>query len=85
MTKEIALKLGFKEIGHFTVTDALIYDLGRARNLSLSCVGTPNEMLYICEKEQEDKYSDVICLHNWDYDKELTEEKLTTLLKWFNP
>lgn len=82
MTKEDLIKIGFKEISHFTVTDSVIYQLGRHRHLSAGCVGTPNEMLWICEIDHQDetKISDLVCLHNYDYDGFLTIEKIKGLI-----
>lgn len=82
MKREDYIKFGFKPMPHFTVADSLIYDLGRGRQLSAGCVGTPNEMIWLCQIDDNDKrkITDLICLHNWDYDKEMTEEKLTKLI-----
>lgn len=87
ITEEQALKLGFKKLSHFTVMGSLIYDLGRRRHLSLGCVGTPNEMIFICEsdKDNPDVINDLICLHNFDYDGLLSEEKLRSIISAFYP
>jgi hypothetical protein len=76
------MKIGFEKISHYTVTNALIYKLGRHRYLSVGCVGTPNEMLWICEtNDQEEKnVKDLVCLHNYDYDGYLTIEKVKGLI-----
>lgn len=83
MTKEDYIRLGFEPMGHYTVADALLYQLGRNRHISAGCVGTPNEMLWLCQQDDKDPRitTDLVCLHNWDYDKEMTEEKLTLLIK----
>jgi len=74
--------MGFERIPHFTVANALIYQLGRNRRLSIGCIGTPNEMLFICEFDLNDfrKTTDLVCLHNYDYDGYLTKEKLENLI-----
>lgn len=76
------LGVGFEKIPHFTITNALIYKLGRHRYLSVGCVGTPNEMLWICETDDQDqrKVTDLVCLHNWDYDGYLTIDKVKGLI-----
>lgn len=76
------LNIGFEKLPHFTVADNLIYKLGRNRHLSIGCLGTPNETLFICESDPSDyrKITDVICLHNFDYDGYLTKSKLETLI-----
>ena len=78
MTEEQALEAGFKKLPHFTIQNALIYDLGRNRHLSLGCIGTPNEMLFISETSTEDPEEIIECivLHNYDYDGFLTMDRL---------
>jgi len=82
MTNEDLIAIGFKKIPHFTVANSVIYPLGRHRHLSAGCVGTPNEMLWICETDDQNEtnVTDLVCLHNWDYDKALTIEKVKTLI-----
>ena len=82
MTNQDLLDIGFKEIPTFTIGKNVIYDLGRHRQLSASCVGTPNEMLCITEVDSEDeqKVTDIICLHNWDFDGELKIEKVKAII-----
>jgi len=76
------LSVGFEKIPHFTVTNTLIYKLGRHRQLSVGCVGTPNEILWVCETDDQDEsnITDLICLHNYDYDGYLTIEKVKGLI-----
>lgn len=82
MTNQDLIQIGFKEIPHFTIGNTVIYDLGRNRQLSASAVGTPNEMLFICEIDQNDEkeITDLVCLHNYDYDKELKIEKVKAII-----
>ena len=76
------LSIGFERIPHFTVNRAMIYKLGRNRHLSIGDTGTPNEMLFICESDKDDfrKITDLVCLHNFDYDGYLSKSKLETLI-----
>ncbi len=83
LTKERVLELGFKELPHFTIQDSLIYDLGRNRELSIGCIGTPNEVMFICELDG-DNITDLVCVHNYDFDGYLTEEKLSLLLTFLS-
>jgi hypothetical protein len=82
ITTDDLLEMGFKPIPHFTIGNTYTYDLGRRRDLSMNCVGTPNEMLFICEIDEKNKLkiTDIICLHNYDYDGYITKEKLKTLI-----
>lgn len=82
MNRQDLIDIGFKEIPHFTVTNALDYNLGRGRRLSLGCIGTPNEMLWICQQDYDNpkETTDLVCLHNWDYDGYLTLDKIKKLI-----
>ncbi len=85
MTKQYLIdKFNFVEIPHFTITDSVIFPLGSYRFLSAGCVGTLNEMLWICECDKNDdkNITDLVCLHNYDYDGYLTEEKVESLIKY---
>jgi hypothetical protein len=86
LTKERVLELGFKELPHFTVMDSLIYNLGRNRQLSIGCIGTCNEFMYISEIDEEDsrEVNELICIHNYDFNGYLTEEKLSLILTFFS-
>lgn len=83
LSEDILLNMGFEKIPHFTVNRAMIYKLGRNRHLSIGDVGTPNEVLFICESDKDDyrKITDLVCLHNYDYDGYLSQQKLETLIK----
>lgn len=82
LERKSLIDLGFKEMPHFTVAHSLMYPLGRHRHLSTGCVGTPNEMLWICETDdQNDKsITEIICLHNYDYDGYLTIKKVIAII-----
>lgn len=84
--REELIKLGFKEIGHFTVMNSLIYDLGRNRQLSIGELGNPNEVMFICEidKNNPKNITDLVCIHNFDYDGYLTLKKIKSLIKILN-
>jgi len=75
-------QIGFKEMPHFTVMNSLIFDLGRDRQLSIGCLGTPNEMMAICqvEKEPVKKITDIIVLSNYDYDGYLDTQKIKDII-----
>lgn len=85
ITEDQLLYLEFTKIPHFTIGNDRIKDLGRNRYLSLGSLGTPNEMLFICEKNNsDDSYpEEIICLHNYDYDGYLTFKKLKKICKIF--
>jgi len=82
LSEKVLLEMGFERLPHFTVQNALIYNIGRNRHLSIGSVGTPNEMLFICETNPDDfrNITDLVCLHNYDYDGYLSKSKLETLI-----
>jgi hypothetical protein len=82
ITKDNLIDIGFNEIPHYTVSGSLIYPLGRHRHLSVACVGSPNEMLFISESDHQDEkhITDIICLHNYDYDGYLTIKKILDII-----
>ncbi len=85
LTNEMSIKLGFKEINHFTVGNTLILDVGRNRQLSFSNIGTPNEMLFLNQINDKDskKVDDLICIHNFDYDGYLHVHELQNICAVF--
>lgn len=69
LTEEWLLKLGFKPIPHMTVMNSFTLDIGRDRVISIGCVGTPNEMIFLIEDYSKRVPSQDICvLRNFDYD-----------------
>ena len=82
MERQDFLDLGFTELPHFTIGSSLTYDFGRNRYLSASSVGSPNEMIFIYEisKNNPNEITDVICIHNYDYNGYMTKEKLVKLI-----
>lgn len=80
LTNEWLVKFGFQDIPHFTIGNTKWIDLGRNRRLSVSDVGNPNLMMYIQQVDVNGKtINDLICLHNWDYDKHLYVHQLQNL------
>ena len=83
ITTEDLIKIGFEAIPHFTVTNSHIFKLGRHRHISIGDTGTPNEMMFICEtsEQEEKKITDLVCLHNYDYDGYITIEYVENIIK----
>jgi hypothetical protein len=81
MTRKELEDIGFYGLPHFTVANNLLFDLGRNRHLSIGDVGTPNEMMYLQEISSENpkEITDLVCVHNYDYDGYLTKKKLESL------
>ena len=76
--------IGFEPLDHFTIGNQLKLSLGRNRFLSAMCIGQGNEAIFICEKsEVGEHYTDLICVHNRDYDGFITLERLKALIDWF--
>lgn len=84
LTKQQCIDIGFKELPHQTVMGSIVFELPRRRVLSLGCLGAGNEIMFICEKSNVgDHYTDLVCLHNRDYDGELTLDRLKFIVNFF--
>jgi hypothetical protein len=88
LTNDYLIKVGFVPFPTFTIGNNVTYDLGRGRFLSGSSIGTPNEMMFIEEVEEREKdgvihkvVTDVISLHNYDYDGYLSEDRLKLFMQ----
>lgn len=79
------IAIGFKEIPTARITGSLIYDLGRRRQLGISCLQTPNEMVYLSEILTDGNITDIIALRNFDYDGYTTYEDILRLISLINP
>ena len=87
MTRQELLDIGFNELPHFTVMNSIVYDLGRKRFLSVSGLGTPNEMIFIQQVDykdvQEKNITDLIVFKNYDYDGCTNIETLKLIITAF--
>jgi len=83
LTRDEVKAMGFYELPHFTIGRSLVYDLGRCRHLSISSLGTPNEMVFLDEvdRDNDKEITNLIVIRNYDYDGPLTREILEMLLK----
>lgn len=69
LTEDWLLQYGFESHPHFTVMNSKFIKLGRNRQISIGCVGTPNEMVCLQELDVDKRtINDFICLRNFDYD-----------------
>jgi hypothetical protein len=85
MERQELIDIGFKEIPHFTIGNSLIFDIGRFRYISVSSLGTANEFVWICQASRKDlsKVTDLVCIHNYDYDGYITLEKVKSIIEVF--
>lgn len=67
LTEKLLLECGFKNIPHFTVTNSKILDIGRGRFLSIRDIENCNQMMFI-HSIYNNKITDLVCVHNYDYD-----------------
>ena len=75
------IKRGFQSKPHLVLGKLFLIDVGRNREISVSCIGTPNEMIFL--NEYEGFKQTCIPIHNYDYDGFLTEQKLDALISVF--
>ncbi len=78
MTREELLEIGFTEMPYATIMGSLYYDLGRSRQLSVGCIGTPNEMVFLTERDETER--DIIVLRNYDYDGYTDLDTIKTII-----
>ena len=78
-------EMGFRKPNRSKLEVSYKYPLGRGRFLSAMCLCTPNESVWLCYKGDEGstEIGDLICMHNYDYDGELTKEKVKYLIEYF--
>ena len=76
-------ELGFTKPNKNKLEISYKYHLGRRRLISARCLGTGNESMWLCYKEDMDGevIDDLICLHNVDYDGQLTISKVKHLVE----
>lgn len=71
ITEEWLLRMGFEKEKHYTVNNGLKLSIGRNRFLTVGCVGTQNEMVFLIDVDDENspsKVLNIITLRNYDYD-----------------
>jgi hypothetical protein len=83
MKEKTVLQKGFTRTPHLILGTIFILDVGRNRYISIGALGTPNEMVFINQKHPEGDITDMVCLHNFDYDGLLTARKLSTIISVF--
>ena len=79
LTPEILEKCGFEQLPHFTVQNNWFKKIGRDRVVSVACVGTPNEMVFINE-EVPPEVKNIIVARNYDYDGKTYLHQLQNLI-----
>jgi len=67
LTPEWLDRFGAKSIPHFTIGNTKFFDIGRNRQLSVSCAGTPNSMVFLQDMEKSASQEPIV-IHNYDYE-----------------
>lgn len=80
LTEDILLKAGFEKLPHMTVTNSMMLDIGRGRYISIGDIDNCNQMMWLQSIDGK-KVTDLICLHNYDYDGWLYVHKLQNIVK----
>ena len=82
MSNEEFLSIGFVEYTHKVLNGNMRYELGRGREITIQNLGNPNEFVWLVQidSENETQITDLICLHNYDFDGYLTLEKIKMLI-----
>ena len=82
LTEEILLKCpNHKKVNGKNILNTIYFEIGRDRIISIGNIGTPNEMIWLCEVDRYDKQknNDLVCLHNYDYDGKMMLHKFQNL------
>lgn len=83
MNRDTLIQKGFKSTPHLVLKEVFVLDVGRNRCISISCLATPNEVAFLNQKNHNSGITDLVCIHNFDYDGYLTEQKLDTIISIF--
>lgn len=75
--------LGFKNVPHFTIGNNMVLELSRGRFLTATCIGQGNESIWLGHKNKCGEVTDLICIHNRDYDGFIKWERLQELVGCF--
>src|SRR5688572_28029676 len=80
LTEQHLIDFGFEQHAYKTILNSYFLRVGRNRQISVGCIGTPNLMVCLIDTDEtETKVENVVVLHNWDYDKELYVHQLQNL------
>lgn len=86
ITRQKLLELGFSELPHRNIGNNLFLDLPRGIQITVSCIASPNEMVWICQRDILDakKKTDLICFRNFDYHGYTDLIDIVTLINLFS-
>lgn len=79
ISRQWLINIGF-EPQNDIITQSLHYNFDRNRYISIGCVGEPNEMMFLCERERNG-HTEIITLSNYDYDGLLRKYKVINMIK----
>ena len=70
LTEDWLVRFGGEKLPYHNILNSIFFKVGRNRIVSVGNVGTPNEMIWLCQvNATNDKIiDDLICLRNYDYD-----------------
>jgi len=83
MRKEELIERGFEALPNLVLKNIFTLDVGRRRYISIGSLATPNEMVFLNQRDDNGSITDLICVHNFDYDGYLTGEKLDAIIAIF--
>lgn len=83
MNIDTLIQKGFISTPHLVLKEVFILDVGRGRHISIGSLATPNEVVFLNQKNHNSGITDLVCIHNFDYDGFLTEAKLDAIISIF--
>ena len=84
MNKETLLEKHFIETPRLVLGSVFVLDVGRDRHITIGSLATPNEVVFLNQKDKNSGITDFVCIHNFDYDGWLTEDKLNAIISIFD-
>jgi hypothetical protein len=81
LTKEILITNGFEPLPHKNLLNSLNLDLGHRKVLSVSLLGTGNQMISVFEVNMSDNkvIDDMVVLSNYDYHGFMSVDRFAAL------
>lgn len=82
LTEEILLKCpNHKRVNGKNILNTIYFEIGRNRVISIGNIGTGNEAIWLCEIDPniENRITDLVCIHNFDYDGKIMLHKFQNI------
>ena len=82
LSEQILLKCpNHKRVNGKNILNTIYFEIGRNRVISIGNIGTGNEAIWLCEIDPniENRITDLVCIHNFDYDGKIMLHKFQNI------